>query len=73
VGHARGSDNRGMALQLDPAVVVHVVRLARGLAGDALWASISFLCAALLASNRLAHGLLGALETIVLLSLAWEV
>lgn len=41
------------------------------LAGDALWASISFLCAALLASNRLAHGLLGALETIVLLSLAW--
>ncbi len=41
------------------------------LAGDALWASISFLCAALLATNTVAHGLLGALETMVLLSLAW--
>ncbi len=41
------------------------------LAGDALWAGVSFLCAALLARNTLAHGLLGALETIVLLSLAW--
>ena len=41
------------------------------LAGDALWASVSSLCAALMARNTLAHGLLGALETIVLLSLAW--
>lgn len=37
----------------------------------ALWAGVSFLCAALLARNTLAHGLLGALETIVLLSLEW--
>ena len=41
------------------------------LAGDTLWASVSFLCAALLARNTVAHGLLGTLETIVLLSLAW--
>ena len=41
------------------------------LVGDALWASVSFLCAALLTRNTLAHGLLGALETMVLLSLAW--
>jgi threonine/homoserine/homoserine lactone efflux protein len=41
------------------------------LAGNALWASVSFLFANILARNTLAHGLLGALETIVLLSLAW--
>jgi threonine/homoserine/homoserine lactone efflux protein len=41
------------------------------LAGDALWAGISFLFAAFLARNRLAQELLGALETMVLLSLAW--
>jgi threonine/homoserine/homoserine lactone efflux protein len=41
------------------------------LAGDALWASVSFIFAHLLARNTVVHGLLGALETIVLLSLAW--
>jgi len=41
------------------------------LAGGALGAGVSFLCAALLTRYTLAHGLLGALETIVLLSLAW--
>ena len=41
------------------------------LAGDALWASVSFLCAAILVRNTLAQGLLGALEAMVLLSLAW--
>jgi hypothetical protein len=41
------------------------------LAGDALWAGVSFLFAAILARNTVAHGLLGALETVVLLSLAW--
>jgi threonine/homoserine/homoserine lactone efflux protein len=41
------------------------------LTGDALWASVSFLFANILARNTVAHGLLGALETIVLLSLAW--
>lgn len=41
------------------------------LAGDALWSGVSFLCAALLARNTLVHGLLGAVETLVLLSLAW--
>ena len=41
------------------------------LAGDALWAGVSFLFAAILARNTVAHGLLGILETMVLLSLAW--
>jgi len=41
------------------------------LAGDALWGSVSFIFAALLTRNTLAHGLLGTLETMVLLSLAW--
>ncbi len=40
------------------------------LAGDALWAGVSFLTAAFLARNTLAHGLLVALEAVVLLSLA---
>ena len=41
------------------------------IAGDALWASVSFIFAATLSRNTVLHGLLGALETIMLLSLAW--
>src|SRR5260370_39807761 len=42
------------------------------LAGDARWASVSFVCASILVSITLVQGLLAALEAMVYLRLVWD-